>query len=92
MSLKSPHRFDLIKSMDTSNLVEDEDILKPLEYIHFFGKLLQLTFSFIYREISYDSIIESITIIHSFTFTNNLFIWNIGKLDNNKYNKTGFYV
>ena len=35
MSLKSPHRFDLINSMDTSNLVEDEDILKPLEYIHF---------------------------------------------------------
>ena len=35
MSFKSPHRFDLINSMDTSNLVEDEDILKPLEYIHF---------------------------------------------------------
>ena len=35
MSLKSPHRFDLINSMDTSSFVEDEDILKSLEYIHF---------------------------------------------------------
>ena len=35
MSLKSPHRFDLINSMDASNLVEYEDILKPLECIHF---------------------------------------------------------